>query len=71
MREIQRTVKEADLELMILDLSSLASVREFAAKLHATVDKVPHTRHLFLIHKLLTLTLTAVDRSAHTFFKGL
>jgi hypothetical protein len=39
-KEIQKTVKEADLELMMLDLDSLDSVREFAAKLHNTVDKV-------------------------------
>ncbi len=53
MREIQRTVKDADLELMMLDLGSLASVREFAAKLHATVEKVQHTTHLFFIHYFL------------------
>jgi hypothetical protein len=39
-KEIQSTVKGADLELMILDLDSLDSVREFAAKLHNTVNKV-------------------------------
>jgi hypothetical protein len=34
-------VVEADLELMILELGSLESVREFAYKLHSRVDKVP------------------------------
>ena len=39
-REIQRTVAGADLELMLLNLDSLDNVREFATKLHSTVDKV-------------------------------
>jgi hypothetical protein len=39
-RDIQRTVKGAQVELMLLNLDSLESVRDFAAKLHATVDKV-------------------------------
>ncbi len=40
MKEIQRTVKEADVQLLLLDLNSLDSVRKFAANLHSTVDKV-------------------------------
>jgi hypothetical protein len=39
-KEIQRTVKEADVQLLLLDLNSLDSVRKFAANLHSTVDKV-------------------------------
>jgi hypothetical protein len=38
--DIKRTVAGADVELMLLDLGRLDSVREFAAKLHSTVDKV-------------------------------
>jgi len=37
--EIERTVKGADVQLMLLDLSSLNSVRDFAANLLSTVDK--------------------------------
>jgi hypothetical protein len=39
-RDIQRTVKGAEVELMLLNLDSLESVKDVAAKLHATVDKV-------------------------------
>jgi hypothetical protein len=33
-------VKEPDVQLLLLDLNSLDSVRKFAANLHSTVDKV-------------------------------
>jgi hypothetical protein len=37
---IKQTVKEADVQLLLLDLNSLDSVRQFAANLRSTVDKV-------------------------------
>jgi hypothetical protein len=39
-KEIQRTAKEANVQLLLLDLNSLDSVRKFADNLHSTVDKV-------------------------------
>jgi hypothetical protein len=49
-KEIQRTVTEANVQLLLLDLNSLDSVRKFAANLHSTVDKVWNYSTLICTH---------------------
>ena len=59
--DIQRTVPRANVELMLLDLNSLDSVRDFASKLHSIVDKV----NLILNRKIST---EATKKSCMKFF---
>jgi hypothetical protein len=56
-------VNGADVELMILDLNSLDSVRSFASKLHSAVDKV-FLQHIFLYSVHISKTFSFTSKNA-------